>query len=269
MWQSQKHGNTGTAGQGLNKRGQPRDNASTHMRAWFARLPGSDLVQQELRIMERLLPRMFGYHIVQIGAAAASPYYNSSPISHRMLLQVDEEGYIDGTSLQCSTEALPILAESMDVVVLPHTLEFTATPHKLLRECEKILIEEGHLIIIGFNPWSLCGLWRLFLSWRNLPPWNGHFYSHKRIHDWLSLLDLELIRTERCFYRPPLQRLSLMRRLGFLEKLGGYCWSYFGGVHIMVARKRVVALTPFKVSWRSGRSVIASGVAEPSTRIRE
>lgn len=239
------------------------------MRAWFARLPGSDLVQQELRIMQRLLPRMFGYHIVQIGAAAAKPYYSDSPISHRMLLQVEDEGRMDGTSLQCSTDALPILAESMDVVMLPHTLEFTATPHKLLRECERILIEEGYLIIIGFNPWSLCGLWRLFLSWRGLPPWNGHFYSHKRIHDWLSLLDLELIRTERCFYRPPLQRTVLMRRLGFLEKLGGYCWSYFGGVHIMVARKRVVALTPLKVSWRSERRVIGAGVAEPSARIRE
>lgn len=269
MWQSQKHDDTGAAGQGPNKGGQPRDAAGTNRRSWFARLPGSDLVQQELRIMERLLPRMFGYHIVQIGSAAGRPYYHDSPISHRMLLQVEEEGHVDGTSLQCRTDALPILAESMDVVILPHTLEFTATPHKLLRECERILIEEGHLIIIGFNPWSLCGLWRLFLSWRGVPPWNGHFYSHNRIKDWLSLLDLELIRTERCFYRPPLQRSSLMRRLGFLEKLGGACWSYFGGVHIMVARKRVMALTPLKVSWRSDRRLIAAGVAEPSARIRE
>jgi SAM-dependent methyltransferase len=269
MWQSQKHDDTGAAGQGPNKGGQPRDAAGTNRRSWFARLPGSDLVQQELRIIEQLLPRMFGYHIVQIGSAAGRPYYNDSPISHRMLLRVEEEGHVDGTSLQCRTDSLPILAESMDVVILPHTLEFTATPHKLLRECERILIEEGHLIIIGFNPWSLCGLWRLFLSWRGAPPWNGHFYSHNRIKDWLSLLDLELIRTERCFYRPPLQRSSLMRRLGFLEKLGGACWSYFGGVHIMVARKRVMALTPLKVSWRSDRRLIAAGVAEPSARIRE
>ena len=269
MWQSQKHDDTGATGHGLNKRGQRRGNARTHMPAWFARLPGSALVQQELQIMERLLPRMFGYHIVQIGSAAAQPYYTDSPISHRMLLQVEEEGRMDGTSLQCRTDALPILAESMDVVILPHTLEFSATPHKLLRECERILIEEGHLIIIGFNPWSLCGLWRLFLAWRGLPPWNGHFYSHNRIKDWLSLLDLELIRTERCFYRPPLQRTKLMRRLGFLEKLGGVCWPYFGSVHIIVARKRVVALTPLKVRWRSDRRMLAAGVAEPSARVHE
>lgn len=234
--------------------------------AWFARPPGSLLAQLERQTMDRLLPRMFGYHIGQIGSIGAEPYYRHSPISHQLLLQVEEEEN-DAASLRCRTDALPIRAESMDVVILPHTLEFTEMPHRLLRECERILIGEGHLIIMVFNPWSLCGLWRLFLAWRDVPPWNGHFYRHARIKDWLSLLDLELIHSERVFYRPPLRQVSIMRRLGFLEKLGRYCWPYFGGVHIMVARKRVVPLTPLKVSWRSRRRMITSGVAEPTARM--
>lgn len=260
MWQSQND----TGGDGA-----PAGVGGAPMQDWFARLPGTALVGQELQVMQQLLPRLFGYHIVQIGMPAGQPYFRDSPISHRLQLQVEGQECVAEATLRCRTDALPLLAESMDVVLLPHTLEFSATPHKLLRECERILIEDGHLIIIGFNPWSLCGLWRLFLRWRGAPPWNGRFYSHNRIKDWLSLLDLELLRTTRCFYRPPLQRESFMRRLRFLEKLGAYCWSYFGGVHIMVARKRVVPLTPLKVRWRREPGVIGAGVAEPSARMRK
>lgn len=241
----------------------------TRLAAWFARYPGKFLARQERRRVDQLLPRMFGYHVLQLGAPAGEPLYGASPISHRILARLDGEESGAGASLLCATDALPFLAESLDVILLPHTLEFSATPHRLLRECERILIGEGHLIILAFNPWSLCGLWRLFLGWRGEPPWNGHFYRHARIKDWLSLLDLELIRTERCFFRPPLRRFSVLRRLAFLEKLGGYCWPYFGGVHIMVARKRVLPLTPVRPSWRSRRGMVAPGVAEPSARTRE
>jgi len=244
----------------------PDGGVRTRLSAWFARIPGALLAREERRLVEGLLPRMFGYHIVQIGSTDGEPLYGTSPISHRILAGVGEES-VGGMTLHCATDNLPFQAESLDVVILPHTLEFSATPHKLLRECERILIGEGHLIILGFNPWSLYGLWRLFLAWRGEPPWNGHFYRHARIKDWLSLLDLELVGTERCFFRPPLRHPRLLNRLGFVEKLGGYCWSYFGGVHIMVARKHVAPLTPLRPSWRDRRAVVASGVAEPSARV--
>ncbi|MEJ2762257.1 MAG: hypothetical protein P8126_12230, partial [Gammaproteobacteria bacterium] len=99
---------------------------------WFARPPGSLLARLERQVLDRLLPRMFGYHIGQVGSVGAEPYYARSPISHRLLLQVEEEQ--NGVaSLRCRTDALPILDESMDVIILPHTLEFTETPHRLLR----------------------------------------------------------------------------------------------------------------------------------------
>ncbi len=121
----------------------------------------------------------------------------------------------------------------------------------------------------SFNPLSLCGLWRLFLFWRDRPPWNGRFYSHRRIRDWLSLLELEWIHTERLFYLPPVRQGGLIRKLGFLEKLGRYCWSYLGGVHIMVARKRVASLTPLKLAWQYRRNTVVSGFTKPTTRSRE
>ena len=241
----------------------------SQLTAWFERPLGRYLREQERRLTGRLLERMFGYHLLQIGVPSALALYQDSPITHRMLLRLEEEPREQDCSLYSRADALPILAGSMDVVILPHQLEYTDTPHRLLREIERILIGEGHLIIIGFNPWSLCGLWRLFLAWRDEAPWNGHFYTHARIKDWLSLLELELIHTERIFFLPPLQRPGLIRKLGFLEKLGRYCWSDLGGIHIMVARKHVAPLTPLKVNWHDRREAVASGVTRPTVRSQE
>lgn len=236
---------------------------------WFRQPSGRYLQSLEYRITARLLERMFGYHIVQIGAPSESSFYRASPITHKILIRMEQEPDIPECSLQCRADAVPILADTMDVVILPHQLEFTDTPHKLLREIERILIGEGYLIIIGFNPWSLCGLWRLSLSWRDQAPWNGRFYSHARIRDWLSLLDMEWVHTERVFYLPPIQQSGLIKKLGFLEKLGRYCWSYLGGVHIIVARKHVAPLTPLKLAWQRRRNAVVSGVTKPTTRSRE
>jgi ubiquinone/menaquinone biosynthesis C-methylase UbiE len=53
---------------------------------------------------------------------------------------------------------LPFATQSLDLVVLPHVLEFAAEPHQVLREVERVLIPEGQVIICGFNPSSLWGM---------------------------------------------------------------------------------------------------------------
>jgi len=234
---------------------------------WFNRPLGVYLLDCEQAILDRILPELFGYHYMQVGLLCRDRFLNSTRISHRIVVQLDEEGELQpGSNMQCAHDSLPIAADCMDVVVLPHVLEYSPNPHKLLREIERILIGEGHLIIIGFNPWSLCGIWRLLLAWRKEPPWSGHFFSYTRIKDWFSLLDFEVVRIERFFYRPPLANMNLVRKLGILEKLGNYCWSVFGGVYIIVVKKRVVPLTSIKVIWHKRRRVLESGIAEPTAR---
>ena len=237
------------------------------LKDWFSLVLGAHLLEQEAQALGRILPELFGYHILQIGALHERGLLVDSCISHKILVQLEEEPASPAASLCCSADYLPILSDSLDVVVLPHLLEFLDSPYQSLREIERVLIGEGYLIIVGFNPWSLCGLWRLFLAWRDEPPWNGHFYGLARIKDWLSLLDFELVRTEKFFYRPPLHNQRVMKKLQFLEKLGKYFWPYFGGVQIIVAKKRVIPLTPMKLSRRDRRSVLASsGIAEPTAR---
>lgn len=234
---------------------------------WFDQSLGRHLIDLERQHLARVLPNLFGYHVVQMGHAGSGDLLESSCIQHKVIARLDDGTAREaGTALVCSAESLPLAADSLDVVVLPHVLEFSTNPHKVLREAERVLIGEGHLVLIGFNPWSLWGLWRQFLCWRDEPPWCGHFYGLSRIRDWLSLLDLELVRTERFSYRPPLRNARLMGRMWHLELLGRHLWPWLGGVYLLVAKKRVIPLTPLRMRWRARRSMIATGMAEPSAR---
>jgi len=234
---------------------------------WFDSGAGRYLLAQEQLHVWRVLPDLFGYHIVQIGSCGSSGLLDASRISHKIVLRL--HGSLDadsGIALTCFPESLPFAADSIDVVVLPHVLEFTPSPHRVLREVERILIGEGHLVLLGFNPWSLWGLWRLVLGWREDPPWCGQYYALARLRDWLALLDFDLVHVDRFFFRPPLRSAAVMERLQVLEQLGRYLWPFFGGAYLVVARKRVAPLTPSRLRWRARPGMVAAGVAEPSMR---
>lgn len=234
---------------------------------WFNGNLGQSVLAIERSRVSRVLPDLFGYHILQVGELADVHLLDSSRINHKIIAaQVGRNDPEKSAGLYCKSEALPVASECMDVVVLPHLLEFTDNPHQILRETERVLIGEGHVIILGFNPWSLWGLWRLFLAWRERPPWSAHYIGLTRLKDWLTLLDFEIIKTERFYFRPPLENTTIINKLQFMEPLGRYCWSFFGGVYMLVAKKRVISMTPIKLQWQTRRRMIASGLIEPSAR---
>ena len=232
---------------------------------WFAAPLGQSVLEMEKNRISHILPDLFGYHILQINGQMTEQLLDSSRIHHKIVF-VQQDKYKPGTNpdVICKCNALPVASESIDVVVLPHVIEFSPNPHQILRESERALIGEGHLIIIGFNPYSFWGLWRLLLAWRARVPWSGHYINLTRLKDWLNLLDFEIIKAEKFYFRPPLGNSNLMGKLSFLEQLGQFCWSYFGGIYMLVAKKRVISMTPIKLQWQSRRHMISAGAIEPS-----
>ncbi len=231
---------------------------------WFNGPVGQYVSGLEQQHLGRVLPDLFGYHLVQVGRDGNGDLAQSSRIHHRLLLWVDKSDAPPAGSVIAEPDSLPLATDSIDVIILPHVLEFAANPHRVLREAERALIGEGHLVLLAFNPWSLWGLWRLALGWRRQTPWNGQFYGVARIRDWLSLLDFDLVSLDRFAFCPPLRRA--ITRLGWLENLGGALWPALGGAMLIVARKRVLPLTPVRLRWQSRRTLIAAGAAEPSAR---
>ncbi len=239
------------------------------LRGWYTRPVGQLLLEMERQALDEILPTLFGYHIVQIGCLLGDDLMAASRVSHRILLDPDAgDGETLHPGLVAYPDALPIATDSVDVALLPHTLEFERDPHQILREVDRILIPEGHVVVLGFNPWSLWGARRLVRRRRrHTPPWAGDFLSVTRVKDWLALLGFDVVTIRRHFYRPPLRQRRLLARLGFLERWGGRLWPHFSGAYVVVAKKRVATLTPIKPRWRP-RPKLVGKLAGPTTRAR-
>ena len=113
----------------------------------------------------------------------------------------------------------PIAADSVDAVLLPHTLEFAEDARQVLRETERVLIPEGRLVVIGFNAFSMWGAWRLVRRGQGRVPWCGNFLTPFRISDWLSLLGFDVEMQEMMMFRPPWRRALLQQFSNLTELL--------------------------------------------------
>lgn len=245
----------------------PADDA---LRNWYAGALGRELLDAERHQLDEILPDLFGYYLVQVGAPAGQYLLGASLIRHHIVTDAihPDAGEHGGRAsvMYAHAGVLPLQSDSVDVVVLHHVLDFESLPHEVLREVERTLVPDGHVVIVGFNPWSLWGIRRLFTWHRGEhTPWRGAFRSIIRIKDWLALLGFDVVATRTRFFRPPLRRPGLMRRLQWMERLGARAWPYLGGTYIIVAKKRVVALTPIKPRWRPRRSLIPGDVIKPTT----
>ncbi len=235
------------------------------VRRWYGAPPGSLLADIERRLLARFLPDLFGFHIVQLGCHHVEDLLDASRVTHKVRIDLGHTLNADA-DMHCVEDALPLQANSIDVLVLPHVLEFAHDAHRVLREAERVLIGEGHLVILGFNPWSFFGVRSLLTRWQGRAPWHGRFIGTARVKDWLQLLGFDVLHVERGSYRPPSRSARLNQHLEFMERLGAFCWPLFGNIYVIVARKRVEGLTPLRASWRQRRRLVAASVIEPTTR---
>lgn len=237
--------------------------------SWLEKPLGRRLLKAERLELESVLPGLFGYHLVQIGALRkGADLLSSSRIWHRVVLAAAAWPEAQAPGLLSRADALPFANASVDVMLLPHVLEYESSPHQVLREVQRVLVPYGAVVILGFNPWSFWGLWRLLLYRWDRFPWCGRFYSLTRLRDWLTLLGFETVEL-RCFlFRPPLQHPKLMRRLRFLEAAGRRWWPFLAGGYMVVAKKQVMRLSPVDPLWHKEEDLDVAGLAEPSARER-
>jgi SAM-dependent methyltransferase len=213
--------------------------------AWLQTPIGDYLRQWEQQHLNALTADIFGFNAVQIGSpqihalqANRMPYRWLA--DNRMPVEGQSELEIPQVVTQDFGE-LPFATQSLDLVVLPHVLEFAAEPHQVLREVERVLIPEGQVIICGFNPSSLWGMRQVAgrLTGAHFLPQDGEFIRLPRLKDWLKLLNMEVNRGHFGCYAPPCETAQWLDRFGFMEKAGDRWWPYFGAVYIVQAIKRV------------------------------
>lgn len=236
------------------------------MHGWFCTPLGSSVVESECRLLSQRLACLYARRVLQVGGFGRGQRPALFSDARQWVLDEWPDGPVDIAS---SAHDLPFQNETMDVVVLIHQLEFSDNPHQILREAERVLSPEGYLLVLGFNPYSLWGVRSLFTSRRcGGPPWSGRYRSQARIEDWMTLLGLVIKRKERLFYRPPLNKRTMLGRLRRFEEVGPRCLSWLGGIHLTMGQKRVAGLIPAHPVRRPSLEVIPGALGQPSARSR-
>lgn len=217
---------------------------------WFDSGLGRQLLEREQQVLRRLMPRLHGYHLLQVSAAESLDLTAQAAASHCFKLASRIALGMPETVIVGEMENLPIASECVDAVVLHHALDFACSPHQALREAVRILRPGGRLVVVGFNPVSFWGLRRLLARRPRQVPWLGRFMTYRRLHDWLRLLEMKCDRVESGFYRPPLQSTRWMQRLRLFERWGERSTSINGAFWVVTATKEAYAATPIGNSWR-------------------
>ncbi len=247
---------------------------------WLATPLGRRFIANEQRQVRRALDRMFGEQLLQIGLwGQSNTFLRHARTQHQSLLMLQEgrsgqgivrlhdEFRIAGSAepdLVGDPQELPVTSGSVDVVLLPHTLEATGTPHALLREVDRILRPDGHLLVLSFVPVGLWGL-RFMLARNGYPPGRQRMIRERRLRDWLQLLSFEVGSPVRYCHTLPLERL---RRVGTYprEDFAQRWLPLLAGGYMLSARKRVRIVTPMKPAWRQHKLRAVGGLVKPTTR---
>ena len=229
-------------------------------RIWLESTLGRYVLAREQAMFDAVVSDIFGFNALQLGLLQLDAL-KSSRIPH--LVHV---GNREGDAL-CESDYLPFTQSCIDLVCLPHVLEFSRNPHQTLREAERILVPEGHLILTGFNPISAGGIKQILFKDSNNAlgenyPWQGHFFTISRIKDWLALLGLEFVSGGMNAYEPPINDEKWLNRFNCMDKMGEKWWPMLGGIYFIVAKKRVVNITLLKPNWK--KSLLPQGLGVSS-----
>ncbi len=255
---------------------------------WLQTAPGARLLRWEQRQLDAAVSDSFGFHALQLGLpellalranrmphrwvaidslSPPQPIVPATELDEALTTQLP----VEPVSLHCDFDALPFPSQSLDLVVLPHTLEHSRDPHLTLREVERVLVPEGRVMILGFNPASLWGarqrLGRMgqgLRMERDEPlflPGSGEFMNYWRLRDWLRLLSFEVEVGRFGVYGPPLHSAAWLERLGWMDKAGERWWPVLGAVYFLVAVKRVRGMRLVGLARRESRASRKANVA--------
>ncbi len=218
--------------------------ATNTLQDWFETPLGQYLLDKERAYLDDVTPDIFGFHALQLGLPRFD-LLRESRIAHRMRVACT-----DHPDLYAKSHELPLATQSIDLVLLPHALEFAEEPHAILREVDRIMMPEGRLVILGFNPWSLWGLRSSVGPSRGEFPWNGRFVSLLRVKDWLALLGFDVSAGRLTGYAPPFESERMRRRFRFMEPAGDRWWAVGGAVYMLQAIKRVRGMRLITPAWQ-------------------
>jgi SAM-dependent methyltransferase len=217
----------------------------------------------ESELLGEALEDVFGWELLQVGAWGTGRELLRSSRTRRQTVVAPLE-FATGVDVIGRASQLPVNSDSMDAVLLPHTLEFAADPYAIVREVDRVLTGEGQLLVLGFSPWSTWGL-RARLSRTGFPPAMRRVLGERRVRDWLVLLGYEIVAAKRYLFASPWGG-GLSPNEGTGRYLRRGLNPLPASAYLLKARKRVYTLTPVRPRFREKQPAVLGGLVKPTTR---
>ena len=89
---------------------------------WYHRELGQNVAHGVNAVLKQMLANCFGKIALQIGGPHITAWLNSTPIETHIYLDNPKQKY---SNLIARYDELPIACDSVDLIVLPHTLEYS------------------------------------------------------------------------------------------------------------------------------------------------
>jgi SAM-dependent methyltransferase len=238
-------------------------NRDTALSVWWSGALGRALLAAESELLAEALEDVFGWELLQIGAWGSARELLAGSRTRRQTI-VAAPGFPSGADIIGRPSQLAVSSDSIDAVLLPHTLEFASDPYAIVREVDRVLVGEGQLLVLGFRPWSLWGMCAR-ASRNGFPPGLRRVLPERRVRDWLVLLGYEVVASRRYLYCSPWSAgLSAGEGTGRILNRG-ITYPLPGGAYLLKARKRVYTLTPVRPRFRE-KPVVVGSLVKPTTR---
>jgi SAM-dependent methyltransferase len=216
---------------------------------WLTQSLGNSLLEVEKEYLSLKLAERYEKHVLLIGVPHQHELIKNSMMSHQVLLSPLINKQKHNKCIESEYYNLPIVPGSIDLVIVPHTLELLDNPRQLLLEACRVVKPEGLIMILGFNPISLWGLKKWSVQSKHMP-WQGSFIHPTQVKNWLKLADFELVKQDMLLFRPPITNHSIFKKLKFLEWIGKKFYTPLGGVYVLMARAKTIPLIPIKLHWK-------------------
>ncbi|MCV2885131.1 class I SAM-dependent methyltransferase [Aestuariibacter sp. AA17] len=236
---------------------------------WESLPAGNDLKDIIEHALDDVSRQIFGYHFLKLGSLSSELSLSHSPIKH--IFSMTEELGLDNAAIVGKSQDLPFQENSIDAVLLAHEMDFSQDPHQVLREVNRVITPNGHVIIVGFSPFSPAGLLRFFPINPKQILHEARFFSSVRIKDWLHLLGFEVVNHQRLIF----SELFFERRVHEDSRWQRWCQKYlpvFSTVYVIVAKKRVMPLSLVRPKWKPKPNFTAVGASmriDSSSRMKK
>ena len=160
-------------------------------------------------------------------------------------------------TLRADPNQMPFQSGSVDLLILPLTLEMCATPERVIREAERVIADDGRLVLYGINPWSVWNLLRRLSGGSDDLPRRQQQLSRRRVKEWLLLLGFDIERQTSLLYGLPQELPRDERRA---DRLGRQFLPGCGVLYGIQAVKRVAPVSMTKVAMKRFRIANAEPV---------